>query len=204
MSPEDSLHDLLQIELPNAASGGAEDAWSRGDNLLDHLQVASPCHASWEEMTGDNLVRFCQHCRKNVYNLSGMSQWDAADFVREAEGRLCVRFYRRRDGTLLTEDCPVGWRAARRRLLRRVGGVAAAVFALVGVKPPILYRDDATMGMFDASGPIAPEYSMPPQSVVSAVVLMGALLAIIRGRKSERQAPPSTGSEPSTRSETES
>jgi hypothetical protein len=202
MSPDDRLHDLLQIEVPDTASGEEEDAWSRGDNLLDHLRVASPCHASWEEMAGDNLVRFCQHCRKNVYNLSGMSRWDAADFVREAEGQLCVRFYRRQDGTLLTEDCPVGWRAARRRVIRRVGGIAAAVFALVGVKSPILYRD-ATMGMYDASGPIAPEYSMPPESGLSAAVLIGALLAIVRGRKADRQVASRAGPGPLTRTETQ-
>jgi hypothetical protein len=80
-------------------------------------------------MPGDNLVRCCQHCRQNVYRLSGMTDQEAVTFVRETEGRLGVRFYRRRDGTLLTHDCPVGWRSVRRWLMQIssiVGGSGAA------------------------------------------------------------------------------
>ena len=85
--------------------------------VLDQVEVAAPCHASWDQMTGDETVRFCEHCLQNVYNLSSMSRKEAEAFVREKEGRACVRFYRRRDGTLLTDNCPVGLRAARRKLV---------------------------------------------------------------------------------------
>lgn len=59
-------------------------------------------------MSGDDRVRFCGVCRLNVYNLSGMTRRDATELVQLVEGRLCVRFFRRKDGTLLTSDCPVG------------------------------------------------------------------------------------------------
>jgi hypothetical protein len=144
MSPDDPLPDLARVELPVLPSWEEADAWSRGDDLLDHLRVASPCNASWAEMEGDDLVRFCQHCRKNVYNLSGMSRRDAADFVRTTAGQLCVRFYRRRDGTLLTDNCPVGFRAARRMLLKCMGSVAATVLGLFGVLSPILLAPSIT------------------------------------------------------------
>jgi hypothetical protein len=124
--------DLLQIDLPSTAYADAESSRLRDADLLKHLRVASPCDAAWDAMEGDDLVRFCQHCRKNVYNLSGMSQREAAAFVRETEGRLCVRFYRRADGTLLTDDCPVGLRAARRWLLAQIGAVAGT-FGLLGI-----------------------------------------------------------------------
>jgi hypothetical protein len=127
MSPDDRLHELLQIELPGTAAVEAQVAPSRDADLLDRLRIASPCDASWDEMEGDDLVRFCRHCQLNVYNLSGMSRREAAAFVREAERTLCVRFYRRADGTLLTDNCPVGWRAARRRLLEVIGSAAAAL-----------------------------------------------------------------------------
>jgi hypothetical protein len=137
MPPEDNLHDLLQIDVPDIASSEEERVSPRDADLLNSLRVASPCNAAWDEMEGDDLVRFCQHCRKNVYNLSGMSRWDAAAFIRETEGQLCVRFYRRQDGTLLTDNCPVGWRAARRWLLKCVGSVAAAALGLSGVLSPL-------------------------------------------------------------------
>src|SRR5262249_2477502 len=77
-------------------------------------QIAAPCTASWDEMEGSDRVRFCKHCQRHVYSLSALSRREAEQFVREREGRACVRFYRRADGTMLTADCPVGLRALRR------------------------------------------------------------------------------------------
>jgi hypothetical protein len=98
---------------------------------LDSVQVASPCDASWEEMTGTDRVRFCGHCQRNVYYLSAMSRREAEELIQQREGRLCIRFYRRADGTILTEDCPVGLRAVRRRAALIIGGAAAVLFAVV-------------------------------------------------------------------------
>ena len=73
---------------------------------LDDLHVARPCPASWEAMDGDARVRHCGLCQLHVYNLSEMTEAEALRLVRETEGRLCVRFFRRADGTVLTRDCP--------------------------------------------------------------------------------------------------
>jgi hypothetical protein len=94
--------------------------------VLDDIRVASPCSADWDQMTGDSRARFCGQCNKNVYNLSGMTRAEAEAVVREKEGNLCVRYYRRADGTLLTADCPVGLRHARFRR-RTVAGVGAGI-----------------------------------------------------------------------------
>ena len=99
---------------------------------LDRLEIASPCSASWEQMVGDDLVRHCDSCRLNVYNLSGMTRDEAETLMQEREGRLCVRFYRRADGTVLTRDCPVGLRAIRRRLARIAASIIASIAAMVG------------------------------------------------------------------------
>ena len=82
-------------------------------------------------MRGDDRVRFCDQCRLNVYNLTDMSRSQAEKLVAEREGRLCVRFYRRADGTVLTDNCPVGLRAARRQLRRLISGYAALFAVLV-------------------------------------------------------------------------
>ncbi len=76
--------------------------------ILNNVQVASPCSASWDDMIGDDFSRFCNQCDKNVYNLSALTAEAAIQLVREKEGNLCGRFFRRADGTLLTADCPVG------------------------------------------------------------------------------------------------
>jgi len=98
---------------------------------LDLVQVASPCHVSWDEMTGDERIRFCKQCSLHVYNLSDMPRAEAEALVNQAEGRTCIRMFRRDDGTMLTRDCPVGLRAMRQRLLRAVAALAGVMLALV-------------------------------------------------------------------------
>jgi hypothetical protein len=97
------------------------------DNPLNNLKIASPCPTSWDGMYGNDQVRFCGECKLNVYNLSGMTKEAAEDLLQNTEGRLCVRYFRRADGTVLTQDCPVGWRAVK----KRVTNLAAAACTLV-------------------------------------------------------------------------
>lgn len=96
-------------------------------NPLDKLKIASPCDADWGEMRGDERRRYCAMCRLNVYNLSGMTRGEAESFIVNAEGRVCLRIHRRADGTVITKDCPVGWRAVKRKVSR----TATAVFSLI-------------------------------------------------------------------------
>jgi hypothetical protein len=63
----------------------------------------------------------------NVYNLSNMSKRDAEALILSAEGRVCVRYYHRSDGTILTGNCPVGLQA----LKRRVSGISRAAVSSV-------------------------------------------------------------------------
>ena len=109
----------------------------RFDSPLDHLKIASPCRSDWNEMLGDDRKRYCSECKLNVYNLSDMSRSEAESLLINSEGRLCVRYYRRADGTVLTKDCPVGWRALKTKTVRIVTsfaslivGILAGVFAV--------------------------------------------------------------------------
>lgn len=104
---------------------------TEANRLLDDTRIASPCRASWDLMTGDDTVRFCGECRLNVYNISNMTALEAATLVERSDGRLCVRLYRRKDGTVLTRDCPVGLRAAVRRASRAAGAALTALLGLV-------------------------------------------------------------------------
>ena len=103
------------------------------DALLTNIRVASPCPARWADMTGDERARFCAQCQKHVYNLSEMTAEDASDLIREKEGKLCVRFYQREDGTVLTADCPVGAAAVWRRVRRLAAAAVALLFSSVAV-----------------------------------------------------------------------
>lgn len=102
--------------------------------VVQSLSIATPCNVDWESMTGDERKRFCGQCKLNVYNVSTMSTVEAADFIRQSEGRACVRLYKRKDGTIITDNCPVGLRKLRNRITARVAAVAAllALFGLDG------------------------------------------------------------------------
>lgn len=98
--------------------------------LLDQVRVASPCNADWNEMLGDERVRFCLSCEKNVFNLSSMNRDDAESLLRERLGNdLCIRFYQRADGTILTQDCPTGVKKKRRKKLALAVAGAGAMAA---------------------------------------------------------------------------
>ena len=68
---------------------------SRFNYPLDHVRIAAPCKADWQQMIGSERVRFCGQCKLNVYNLSSMTKTEAESLIAQTEGRLCVRFYRR-------------------------------------------------------------------------------------------------------------
>jgi ankyrin repeat protein len=60
-----------------------------GKNLF---KVTSPCSQDWNEMKGNDKVRFCEHCALEVNNISAMTRKAAMKMVRESEGRICVRY----------------------------------------------------------------------------------------------------------------
>ena len=97
---------------------------------LDHLGVASPCPVGWEQMTGNDQVRFCSLCELNVYNFAELTQREAEALLRATEGRICGRIYRRSDGTVITRDCPIGVRAIRRKVTRVAGAAFATIISL--------------------------------------------------------------------------
>src|SRR5437868_6376059 len=97
------------------------------DNPLNNLKVASPCSQDWNAMIGNDRTRYCGECKLNVFNLSGMTKTEAENLIMNAEGRLCVRFFKRADGSVITEDCPVGWA----RVKQRTQVLAAAAFSLL-------------------------------------------------------------------------
>jgi len=116
---------ILEGELAETDGLIAKLAEKRAQKLplpvLENVAIAAPCKASWDAMVGDDRVRFCGQCEKNVYNLSAMPRDEAEALLAAREGKMCVRLYKREDGTVMTSDCPVGVKRRRRR--RAVAGV---------------------------------------------------------------------------------
>src|SRR5688572_30553490 len=99
-------HDALATEVAtktkelDAAKQLLDEATQRARlPVLPNIRVATPCRADWAKMSGDERVRACADCNKNVYNLSSMTRDEAEALIVAKEGRLCVRYYQRNDGT---------------------------------------------------------------------------------------------------------
>lgn len=97
---------------------------------INKLRIASPCSADWETMSGNDRKRSCDLCRLNVYNFSEMTAKEVENLIAKSEGRICGRFYKRADGTILTKDCPVGLRAYQKRVARFAGAALTAILGL--------------------------------------------------------------------------
>jgi hypothetical protein len=101
------------------------------ESPLNNIKIASPCSADWEGMFGNERKRFCGECKLNVYNLSGMTRTEAESLLEQSEGRLCVRYYRRADGTILTKDCPVGWARVKQRTSRMATAALSVIVSFL-------------------------------------------------------------------------
>lgn len=107
---------------------------------LNIIDVQSPCDEPWLDMevVGPGK-RNCGLCMQNVFNLSEMTKDEAETLVFESTGRVCVRFFRRMDGSVVTSDCsPVRFRKLRAagqsglRLAAKVVGGVVAFLVLLG------------------------------------------------------------------------
>jgi hypothetical protein len=85
--------------------------------------IPAPCEADWESMIGNERVRFCEHCNLHVTNLSTLTRQEAMRLVSRSEGRLCVRFVKRVDGSVVTKQLPQKLHQIGRRV-SRIAGVA--------------------------------------------------------------------------------
>lgn len=61
-------------------------------SFIDSVEVKSPCSEEWERMKGNDRVRFCDHCSKDVKNLSAITRKEAMRLVRASGGDLCIRY----------------------------------------------------------------------------------------------------------------
>lgn len=178
------------------------------ESPLNNIKIASPCPVSWDEMYGNERKRFCGDCKLNVYNLSGMTRDEAENLIMGSEGRLCVKFYKRADGSIITQDCPVGWAKVKQRaqmvataafslILSLFGGLMVASFFSKGQKdigkfkwipfttPTPTPDYERTMGMIAMPSP-TPKQTPTPKAAPRGEKTMGIM---IRPRKeSEKPA----------------
>jgi len=113
-------------------------------------------------MIGNDRSRFCGQCSLNVYNLSSMTRAEAESLIARSEGGFCVRFYRRQDGSIITENCPVGLRALRRRVSSVSKAIATTVLTFfAGLS---IYESLSALSILDP----------PPYQTVGVMAVQGS------------------------------
>jgi ankyrin repeat protein len=95
-------------------------------DLLDKTKVETPCSESWNEMSGNEKVRFCSHCAKSVNNISEMTRKEAFKLVRKSNGNLCIRYYQKPNGKKL-------FLPQLHQIIRQTGVLAGTLSAALSV-----------------------------------------------------------------------
>lgn len=70
--------------------------------LLDSVDVPIPCDKSWDEMIGNDVLRLCLHCEKDIYNISAMTKKEAKKLLFQSKEKVCIRLERESDGRVKT------------------------------------------------------------------------------------------------------
>src|SRR5260370_31440214 len=113
---------------------------------FDRITIPAPCEADWDSMVGNDQVRFCEHCKLHVTDLSAMTRQAATRLVTRSQGRLCVRYIQRPDGGIFTRTVP----EKLYRISRRVSRIAAGAFT-------------ATLSLSSAAAQTRPSESTVPE-----------------------------------------
>jgi len=137
-----------------------------------------------------------------VFNLSAMTRGEAERLVQnKGEGRLCVRFFRRADGTLLTEDCPVGLRQRLRWAWARTAALLLTIWGGLtgceqkagsgGTTPPRQLMGEAVAPAPPQGSPaLMGDYCAPPAATAVPPVPPQPLMGRVRASDPALQVPP--------------
>jgi hypothetical protein len=137
---------------------------------LQQIQIRSPCNVAWESMRGTEAgVRFCEHCKLDVHNLSAMTSADAQVFVSRQTTRTCVAYVPAPQGGPITLDYQMRKRRFTWRWAVMVGMLGAALSAAAQA---VLFKSKAAptipvvKGSMVAGGLCAPP---PPRPTPAAL-----------------------------------
>lgn len=138
----------------------------RKTDLLERLRVSKPCPADWDSMTGNDRVRFCEHCSLSVNDLSRLTRKEATRLVANSGGRLCVRYVQLPDGSALTADAsPARLYHLARRAPRLAAGAFSAALGLGASVAAQTQRPPARPA--DASRPAATSTQKPERETTA-------------------------------------
>lgn len=138
-------------------------------NLLDQIQIKSPCSADWNSMIGNDQIRFCEHCNLSVQDISQMTRKRVLRLAAHSKGRLCIRYQRRPDGSLVTKSVGQKLHQISRRASRIAAGAFSATLSISSAvaQPTTLQWDSNSISVAEPRPGAFPA----SQSVLSASIM---------------------------------
>lgn len=127
---EERLREQLETQPPEPAKPFSP--------IVD-FKPATPCGSQWDSMTGSGRIKFCQHCKLQVYDFAKTEMPEAKETIYKQEGKENFSLYKRKDGKFLTSDCPVGVKRKQTMLvLYFVGAILliGCAFVIASQPPP--------------------------------------------------------------------
>jgi Carboxypeptidase regulatory-like domain/Ankyrin repeats (3 copies)/Ankyrin repeats (many copies) len=132
--------------------------------FLDSIDVKTPCSESWDEMTGNEQIRFCSHCAKDVHKLTEMTRKQARKLVTKSEGGICIQYRRRPDGRIDT------LKRQFHQITRNTGIAASVLGASLSISTLSYAQANPATPNSDSAEISQTDKKDSPNSVISGVV----------------------------------
>ena len=131
-------------------------------------------------MTGNDQVRFCSHCAKDVHDISAMTRAKAEKLVKNSNGKLCVRYVKNPHGKLITAP-------PKLTQIKRRATIAAGVLATSLTLSALAYAQGKPIQPKQNSNQTQKEkFQNSEQAQTSAIIsgeIMDEMGAVIPGAK---------------------
>lgn len=117
---------------------------------VSQFRIASPCSVAWDSMTGNDRVRFCEHCQLSVHNIDLASRKRIRRLIARSGGRICVSY--RQPEIATPPVAPVLYKIGRRASVIAASAfsatlsISSAVGASTNLKPASLHNQISVAG----------------------------------------------------------
>ena len=113
---------------------------------VSQLRIASPCSVAWDSMTGNERVRFCEHCQLSVHNIDFTSRKQIRRLIARSGERICVSY--RQPEIATPPVAPVLYKIGRRASVIAASAFSATLSissALVATAKPAALHNQITV-----------------------------------------------------------
>lgn len=96
---------------------------------VDRLKIDFPCTADWNQMRGNERIRYCEECNKYVYDFARLPRRQVEEMMAASPGRICAKLTYKNNSLVFLDSKP-----RPRPESHRASPLAAAILtAMLGI-----------------------------------------------------------------------